>query len=95
MMRSFIFPPDIVQEMKAIDHHDNQEITTSSLYTGIKAVRTLMNGLNGPIIKAGATHGVSVASIYMDIINMNPMSNTNKLESSPRSPRMLPPPPQR
>ena len=31
MMQSFIFPPEIVQEMNAMDHRDNQEITTSAL----------------------------------------------------------------
>ena len=67
--------------MKAINLCDNREITTSALCTSIKAVITLMNGLNGSKIEAGATHGVTVASVCMAIINMNPMSNTNKLES--------------
>ena len=49
--------------MKAIDHRNNQEITTIALYTSIKAVITLMNGLNGSIIEAVAIHGVSEASV--------------------------------
>jgi len=81
MMKSFIFPQEIVQEMNTIDRRDNREITTSALYTSIKAVITLMNGLNGSIIEAGAIHGVSVASFCVAIINMDPMSNTNVLES--------------
>ena len=80
--------------MNAIDHRDNRKITTSALYTSIKSVITLMNGLNGSIIEAGAIHGVNVASVCVAIINMNPMSNTNKLETPRRVPRMLLPPPQ-
>ena len=80
MMQSFIFPLEIVQEMNAIDHCDNREITTSALYTSIKAVITLMNRLNGSIIEAGVMHDVSVASVCVAIINMNPMPNTNELE---------------
>ena len=84
MMQSFIFPPEIVHEMDAADHRANREITPSALYTSIKAVITLMNGLNG-IIEAGAMYGVSVASVCVTIINMNPMSNTSVLDPPPSS----------
>ena len=36
MMQSFIFPPEIVQEMDTADYLANQEITPSALYTSIK-----------------------------------------------------------
>ena len=74
MIQSFIFPQGIVQELDAADHCANQEITSSALYTSIKVVITLMNGLNG-IIKAGAMHGACVS-----ILHMNLMSNMNVLE---------------
>ena len=80
MMQSFVFPQEVVQEMNAIYRRANREITTSALYTSIQAVITLINGLNGSIIEAGAIHGVRVASVCVAIINMNPMSNTNELE---------------
>ena len=57
MMRSVIFPQEIVQEMIASGHRDNREITTSALYTCVKAVLTLINGLNGSTIKEGAIEG--------------------------------------
>jgi hypothetical protein len=83
-MQEFIFPPEIVQEMDAADYRDNRGSTPSALYTSIKAVITLMNGLNGTI-EAGAIHGVCVASVCVAIINMNPMSNTSAAEPPPSS----------
>ena len=64
-MRSFVFPQEIVQEMIERDHCDNREITTRALYTCIKAVITLINGLNGSTIGEGATQGVTVAGVCM------------------------------
>ena len=78
MMQSFIFPPEIVQEMDAADHYANWEITPSALYTSINAAIMLMNELNG-IIKAGTTRSVCVASMCVAIINMNPMPNRKVL----------------
>jgi hypothetical protein len=83
MMQSFIFPQEIVQEMIAIDHRNNRKIITRALYTSIKAVCTLINGLNGSTIEEGATRGVAVADFCVAIINMNTMSNTKELDFLP------------
>ena len=64
MMQSFIFPPEIVQEMDAADHRAKREITHSALFTSIKAGVTLMSGLNG-IIEAGVVHGVWPVFVWL------------------------------
>ena len=86
MMQSYIFPPEIIQEMDAADHHANWEIAPSALYT--RAVTTLMNRLNG-IIEVGAMHGVCMAGVCVAILNMNLMSNMNVLEPPCRVPQIL------
>ena len=84
-MRSFMFPQEIVQEMITRDHGENREITPSALYTCIKAVITLIYGLNGSTIEEGAIEGVTVPGVCMAIINRNPRSPTAEAEFPPQA----------
>ena len=72
-----MFPPEIVYEMDAAEHRANREIISSALYTSIKAVINMMYELNERI-KAGVVLGV-----WVTILNMSPMPNTNVLEPPP------------
>ena len=84
-MRSFIFPQEIVQEMIRRDHGEPREITPSALHTCIKAVITLIYGLNGSTIEEGTIEGVTVTGVCMAIINMNPSFHIAEAESPPRA----------
>ena len=65
------------------DQRAGREITTSALHTSIKAVIALIYGPNGATIEEGAIEGVTVASVCLAIINMNPRSPTAEADFPP------------
>ena len=83
MMQSFIFPPEIVHEMDKADHRNYRQLTPSALYTSTKAVLKLMNKFH-----ANNNTGI-VLGVWVVILNMNMLPNTNILELSMHKPKIL------
>ena len=84
-MRSFIFPQEIVQEMIRRDQWAHREITLNALHNSIKAVITLICGLNRSTIEEGTIEDVTVTGVCMVIINMNSSFPTAETDFPPEN----------